>query len=236
MLVELLQDLMKRISFTPRLQFVKDGKFGSLNKTTNHWNGMIGEVLRDEADTALYSLTITERRAKAVEFSYPIISAGSGIIISIGKRKSYQNLNSAFLSPFKTDLWCATIGVLAITVVTLCLAEQLNQQRTYYTLLGNRNKLGIYTLMESMSYGWGVFVQKVVQEGGPRTLGGRVIVGAFGFCMIIVLSTYTANLAAIKVVEDEKTEISGIYDDKVCEFRRISVVNLTFINFIFICW
>ena len=216
MLVELLQEMMERFDFIPKLQFVKDRKFGSLDPKTNQWNGMIGEVLRDEADTAMYTLTITERRAKAVEFSYPIIAAGSGILVTVDNEKHYNVLKAAFLRPFKPDLWFATIGILSAVVVTLWIAELLNQQRCYRTLLGDRNKRGIYTFVDSMSYSWGVFVQKVVQEGGPRTLGGRVVIGTFGFYIIIVFSSYTANLAAIKVAEDEKTEISGIYDDKVC--------------------
>ena len=180
MLVELLQEMMERFDFIPKLQFVKDRKFGSLDPKTNQWNGMIGEVLRDEADTAMYTLTITERRAKAVEFSYPIIAAGSGILVAVDNEKHYNVLKAAFLRPFKPDLWFATIGILSAVVVTLWIAELLNQ------------------------------------EGGPRTLGGRVVIGTFGFYIIIVFSSYTANLAAIKVAEDEKTEISGIYDDKVC--------------------
>lgn len=214
MLVELLQALTERIAFTPRLHFVKDKKFGSLDATTHQWNGMIGEVLRDEADTAMYTLTITERRARAVEFSYPIIAAGSGILVAVDNQNTYKLINTAFLYPLKSDLWFATIAILGAVTVILWIAERLNQQRCYYTFLGNGDKLGIHTLVESMSYSWGVFVQKVIQEGGPRTLGGRVIVGTFGFYIIIMLSSYTANMAAIKVAEDDEMEISGIYDEK----------------------
>ena len=214
MLVELLQEIMKRIEFTPRLHFTKDTKFGGVDPKTLQWNGMIGEVLRNEADTALYSLTVTARRAEVVEFSYPFIAAGSGILVSVDKSMYYPAINHSFLSPFTRELWFFTLAVLAVTVVMLWVAERFNQ-RVYTTFLGNRNKLRIYTFVESLTYGWGVFVQKVVQEGGPRTLGGRVVVATLGFYMIIVLSSYTANLCAIKVVEDEKAEIADIYDDKV---------------------
>ena len=213
MLIELLEELTKRISFTPRLHFVKDNKFGSKNASSGAWNGMIGEVLRDEADTALYSLTITEGRSKVVDFSYPFLASGSGIIVSTQGEKFYSHINGFFLKPFSRNLWLVTLGIFAGCVLILWAAEKWNHRRIFDR--GPRVTRGVGRFLESMSYTWGVVVQKVVQEGGPKTFGGRVVTGIFGFYMIILLSTYTANLAAIQVIEEEEEEISGIYDNKV---------------------
>ena len=49
---------------------VKDGKYGSVvDSATNTWNGMINEVLTDEADLALAILTVTEQRSQVVDFT-----------------------------------------------------------------------------------------------------------------------------------------------------------------------
>ncbi|CAB4007717.1 glutamate receptor ionotropic, NMDA 1-like, partial [Paramuricea clavata] len=214
MLVELLDELTKRVAFTPSLHFVKDNKFGSKDTATGSWNGMIGEVLRNEADTALYSLTITETRSKVVDFSYPFLASGSGIIISTEKQKSLPHINNSFLRPFSRNLWTITLSIFAACVLILWTAERWNRRRRHLYGIALRATPGVGGLMESVSYAWGVVVQKVVQEGGPRTFGGRVVTGVFGFYMIILLSTYTANMAAIQVVEEKQAEISGIYDDK----------------------
>ncbi len=219
MLIELLKELTKRISFTPRLHFVKDDKFGSMDKTTGRWNGMIGEVLRKEADTALYSLTITETRSKVVDFTYPFLASGSGILVSTQKKKSYPHINNSFLRPFSRNIWTVTLVNFALCVLILWIAERWNRRRTSSFTIRSSQIMGRF--LESMSYTWGVVVQKVVQEGGPRTFGGRVVTGLFGFYIIILLSTYTANLAAIQVAEEEQVEISGIYDDKVCTFFNV---------------
>ena len=228
MLVELLQQLAKRVRFTPRLHFVKDKKFGSLDKATGQWNGMVGEVVRGEADTALYSLTITGSRSEIVDFTHPFIAAGSGIIVSTQVNTFYPYINYSFLRPFSSTLWIITLAIFAGCVVILWTAEGWNHRRVY----GIRPRAGqsVGRLLESMSYSWGVLVQKVLQEGGPLTFGGRVVTAVFGFYMIILLSTYTANLAAIKVSEEMQTEISGIYDDKVGGyfFTKLLVDNATY--------
>ena len=211
--MELLEELKERFPFTPRIHFVKDNKFGSLDTATNSWNGMIGEVLNDEADTALYSLTITETRSKVVEFTYPFLASGSGIIISTQRQKSFPHINNSFLRPFSTGLWVVTLGIFAACFLILWSAEGWNRKRMSDRYRRATHELGSF--LGSMSYTWGVVVQKVVQEGGPKTFGGRIVTGVFGFYMIILLSTYTANLAAIQVAEEEEDVITGIYDDKV---------------------
>lgn len=54
-------------------------------------------------------------------------------------------------------------------------------------------------------------------SGTPRSFAARVlgIVWA-GFAMIIVAS-YTANLAAFLVLDRPKTQFSGIHDNRVCK-------------------
>ena len=51
---------------------------------------------------------------------------------------------------------------------------------------------------------------------GPSTLGGRTVAALFAFCTIIACSSFTANLAAIKVITEDGISISGIDDRKVC--------------------
>ena len=57
--------------------------------------------------------------------------------------------------------------------------------------------------------------QKASEEMGPNTLGGRTVAAFFAFCTIIACSSFTANLAAIKVTTKEGISISGIRDKKV---------------------
>ena len=45
-----------------------------------NWNGMVGELVRNEADMAVASLTISTQRERAVAFSLPFMNIGISIM------------------------------------------------------------------------------------------------------------------------------------------------------------
>ncbi len=57
-----------------------------------NWNGMIGELVRHEADLAISSLTITLVREQAVEFSLPFMNLGISIMVYKPEEKVYFRL------------------------------------------------------------------------------------------------------------------------------------------------
>jgi glutamate receptor, ionotropic, invertebrate len=46
-----------------------------------NWNGIIGELIRHDADLAVASLTISLVRERAVEFSMPFMNLGISIMV-----------------------------------------------------------------------------------------------------------------------------------------------------------
>ncbi len=66
-LIDFLEELQKIKTFSYNLTLVKDGKFG-VEGADGKWNGMIGELIRGEADMALASLTITKKRQSVIDF------------------------------------------------------------------------------------------------------------------------------------------------------------------------
>jgi hypothetical protein len=49
-----------------------DGKWGGLEVDGRTWSGVIGTLIRGEADLSTSALTMTLNRARAVDFTYPI--------------------------------------------------------------------------------------------------------------------------------------------------------------------
>jgi ABC-type amino acid transport substrate-binding protein len=78
--VELAERLSQVVNFTYELRLVKDNKFGSKDANGN-WNGIIGELVRHEADLAVAGLTISLVRERAVEFSMPFMNLGISIMV-----------------------------------------------------------------------------------------------------------------------------------------------------------
>ena len=62
-----------------------DGGWGSLDKETGQWNGMISNLVNNDADIITASLTLCCKRNEAVDFLlYPLAIQSLGLVI---KRK-----------------------------------------------------------------------------------------------------------------------------------------------------
>lgn len=71
------------------------------------------------------------------------------------------------------------------------------------------------TLSLAVYFAWGVLLNSGIGEGTPRSFSARVLGMVWaGFAMIIVAS-YTANLAAFLVLDRPESSISGIDDMRV---------------------
>ena len=110
--IDLIAELAKILHFKYEFHLVKDGAYGRPDKN-GVWNGMMGELIRGEADLAVADLTITSKREDAVDFTHPFMNTG----ISILFKKPTKKVTSlfSFLSPFSNIVWiyvlCAYIGV-----------------------------------------------------------------------------------------------------------------------------
>ena len=70
-------------------------------------------------------------------------------------------------------------------------------------------------LTSAIWFAWGVLLNSGIGEGTPRSFSARVLGMVWaGFAMIIVAS-YTANLAAFLVLDKPQTSLTGINDPRV---------------------
>ena len=72
-------ELSKLLNFSYEIRVVKDGRFGSMD-SNGEWNGIMGEIVRREADIAIAPLTITSKREKYVDFSVSFIEFDLSIV------------------------------------------------------------------------------------------------------------------------------------------------------------
>ena len=72
----------KKLEIRCKFRIVKDNTFGNKPANDQPWNGMIGELVRHEADLAVAPLTITSQRESVVDFSKPWMNLGISILIS----------------------------------------------------------------------------------------------------------------------------------------------------------
>ena len=214
--IDLLKLLMRELGFSVIIQVVKDGKYGALNHTTGKWSGLIGEVIGGEADIALADLTINEQRSKVIDFTHPFLDAGMGVLVKVARRD--KNSWTGFMDPFATTLWIALIICINTAVLIMWLLEryspfgQLERGKLLY-----KNKEYSFDLIQTIWFTWSLVFQTFDVGCKPKSFSCRIVALFFAFGMLIVITSYTANLAAFLVVEEEILPLSdvGIRDHKV---------------------
>lgn len=176
------------------LKLVKDNKFGGIDSTASGgWNGMIGELVRNEADIALANMAITSARQRVVEFTHPLLSTGLSIMVK--KPIKMRPGIFAILQGFPVEIW-ASIGV-AYLVVSLVLfaVGQLSPLELKPT--GSRNK---FSLCNSFWYALQLITLQHC-DAIPKSFGVRVVITVWWIFAVILMSTLLLNLPAYLTVE-----------------------------------
>nr|QGW50663.1 ionotropic receptor 21 [Propsilocerus akamusi] len=206
--IDLINEISKILGFNYSIRLAPDGRYGSFNRETSEWDGMIKELLDQRADVAIADLTITYNREQVVDFTMPFMNLG----ISVLYRKPLKqppNLFS-FLSPLSLDVWVyMATAYLGVSVLLFILArftpyewpstEQQEKVETQFTLL-NCLWFAIGSLM---------------QQGCdflPKAPSTRMVAGMWWFFTLIMISSYTANLAAFLTVERMDSPIESAED------------------------
>ena len=81
--VDLIHEISRILGFNYTFRLVPDDHYGSLNRETKEWDGMMKELLDQKADLAIADLTITYDREQAVDFTMPFMNLGGSIKMRI---------------------------------------------------------------------------------------------------------------------------------------------------------
>ncbi|BFF90896.1 glutamate receptor ionotropic kainate 2 [Drosophila madeirensis] len=208
--VDLIHEISKSLGFNYKIQLVPDGSYGSLNKLTGEWNGMIRDLLEQRADLAIADLTITFEREQAVDFTTPFMNLG----VSILYRKPIKqppNLFS-FLSPLSLDVWIyMATAYLGVSVLLFILAKFTPYEWPAYTDAHGEKVESQFTLLNCMWFAIGSLMQQGC-DFLPKALSTRMVAGIWWFFTLIMISSYTANLAAFLTVERMDSPIESAED------------------------
>lgn len=150
------------------------------------WNGMIGQLERDECDVAVSDFSMTIVRLSAVKFPSPLGVTKLGVFIS--NRNTDEVKWTAFLSPFNMNIWFALIFIL---ILTPNFAIFLNYKNT------DKNLYQCY--LEVLQI---ICQQPLLDKFVPKTNGGFVFYSFMGFISILIVTSYSAALISFLTVEN----------------------------------
>ncbi|GFO03635.1 nmda-like glutamate receptor protein [Plakobranchus ocellatus] len=214
--MEMLAKIAEDVQFNVTVHLSKDRKYGSFENHNGSkrkfWNGMMGELMRGEANLIVAPLTINPERANDIDFTKPFKYQGLNILVKKNQRESSL---ASFLQPFEDTLWILVGLSVHVVALVLYLLDRFSPFGRFKLAKSEDTEEDALNLSSAMWFSWGVLLNSGIGEGTPRSFSARVLGMVWaGFAMIIVAS-YTANLAAFLVLDRPAALISGIDDPRL---------------------
>ncbi|XP_037392925.1 glutamate receptor ionotropic, kainate 3 [Pygocentrus nattereri] len=209
--IDLLKELASILGFAYEIRLVPDGKYG-FQDDKGQWNGIIRELMEHRADLAVAPLTITFVREKVIDFSKPFMNTGISILY---RRPNSTNSGFfSFLNPMTPDIWVyILLAYLGVSCVLFVIAR-FSPYEWYDAHPCNPSSDVVennFTLLNSFWFGVGSLMQQG-SELMPKALSTRIIGGIWWFFTLIIISSYTANLAAFLTVERMDSPVDSADD------------------------
>ncbi|XP_065102415.2 glutamate receptor ionotropic, kainate 3 [Paramisgurnus dabryanus] len=209
--IDLLKELSSILGFSYEIHLVQDGKYG-FQDDKGQWNGMIKELMEHRADLAVAPLTITFVRERVIDFSKPFLNTGISILY---RRPNSTNSGFfSFLNPMTPDIWVyILLAYLGVSCVLFVIAR-FSPYEWYDAHPCNPGSDVVennFTLLNSFWFGVGSLMQQG-SELMPKALSTRIIGGIWWFFTLIIISSYTANLAAFLTVERMDSPVDSADD------------------------
>lgn len=205
--IDLLGKLAEDVPFDFELYIVGDGKYGAWKN--GRWTGLVGDLLSGTAHMAVTSFSINSARSKVIDFTSPFFSTSLGILV---RTKDTASPIGAFMWPLHWTMWVGIFVALHMTALFLTLYEW---KSPYGMTPHGRNRMKIFSYSSALNLCYAILFGRTVSSKTPKCCTGRFLMNLWAIFCLLVLSSYTANLAAVMVGEKTFEELSGIHDPKV---------------------
>ncbi|XP_071521274.1 glutamate receptor ionotropic, kainate 2-like isoform X2 [Panulirus ornatus] len=210
--IDLLNEISKILKFNYTLVPVPGNAYGARVKETGEWNGMIRELLDRRAEMAITDLTINFEREQAVDFTMPFMNMGISILYK-KPQKMAPSLFS-FLSPLSLEVWMymitAYVGV-SMLMYILARFTPYEWQNPHPCDPDPDTLENQFTILNCLWFAIGSLMQQGC-DFLPQAVSTRMVAGMWWFFTLIMISSYTANLAAFLTVERMESPIESAED------------------------
>nr|CDJ91574.1 Glutamate receptor and Ionotropic glutamate receptor domain containing protein [Haemonchus contortus] len=214
--IDLLKEMAAILKFNYTIIEVQDGSYG-IEDESGRWNGIIGVLQRHEADVSISALTITYSRVEVVDFTLPFMHLGISILLARANDDSEKSSMFTFLEPLSFSVWLSLIGAyLSVSFIMYLLARFSPYEWYDIEKIDERdrsieNQKNQFSVLNSLWFAVG----SLMQQGSdviPRAAATRVVAVIWWMFTQILISSYTAQLAAFLTVERMTTPIESTAD------------------------
>ncbi|KAH9520958.1 Glutamate receptor ionotropic, kainate 1 [Dermatophagoides farinae] len=211
--IDLLSAIAKNLGFTYELYEVEDGRFGALDEQTGEWHGLVRELIDKRADLAIGPLTISYARENVIDFTKPYMNLGIGILFKMPTHAPTRLFS--FMSPLAVDIWLYVVAAYVLVSSTLFIVARFSPYEWInpHPCIPDSESIKINQFNLADSF-WFTVVTLMKQgcDMNPKSMSTRIIGAIWWFFTLILISSYTANLAAFLTVERITTPIESVED------------------------
>ncbi|XP_063698938.1 glutamate receptor ionotropic, kainate 2 [Culicoides brevitarsis] len=210
--IDLLHGIAKQIGFQYTIKLVPDRMYGVFDPETKQWNGIVRELIERRADLAVASMTINYARESVIDFTKPFMNLGIGILFKVPT--SHPTRLFSFMNPLAAEIWLYVLAAYLLVSFTLFVMARFSPYEWNNPHPCHRESDIVenqFSISNSFWFITGTFLR---QGSGlnPKATSTRIVGGIWWFFTLIIISSYTANLAAFLTVERMITPIENAAD------------------------
>ncbi|XP_026295916.1 glutamate receptor ionotropic, kainate 2 isoform X8 [Apis mellifera] len=210
--IDLLKWIASQVGFQYAIRLVPDHMYGVYDPKTKEWNGIVRELMEKRADLAVASMTINYARESVIDFTKPFMNLGIGILFKVPSSQPTRLFS--FMNPLAVEIWLYVLAAYMLVSFTLFVMARFSpyEWNNPHPCLGESDIVeNQFSVSNSFWFITGTFLR---QGSGlnPKATSTRIVGGIWWFFTLIIISSYTANLAAFLTVERMITPIENAAD------------------------
>ncbi|XP_024084773.1 glutamate receptor ionotropic, kainate 2-like [Cimex lectularius] len=210
--IDVLKIIAKEVGFDYIIELVPDRKYGAIHPITKEWNGIVGHLMKHKADLAVGSMTINYARESVIDFTKPFMNLGISILFKVPT--SQETRLFSFMNPLAVDIWLYVLAAYILVSITMFIVARFSPyewQNPHPCDVDNDLIENQFSLANSFWFTIGTLMQQG-SDLNPKATSTRIVGGIWWFFTLIIISSYTANLAAFLTVERMITPIENAED------------------------
>ncbi|XP_066905522.1 glutamate receptor ionotropic, kainate 2 isoform X3 [Halyomorpha halys] len=210
--IDLLKWVATEVGFQYAIRLVPDHKYGVYDPETKQWNGIVRELIEKRADLAVASMTINYARESVIDFTKPFMNLGIGILFKVPSSQPARLFS--FMNPLAVEIWLYVLAAYLLVSFTLFVMARFSpyEWNNPHPCSPEAHVIeNQFSISNSFWFITGTFLR---QGSGlnPKATSTRIVGGIWWFFTLIIISSYTANLAAFLTVERMITPIESAAD------------------------
>lgn len=194
-----------------------DGTFGNALASGN-WTGAVGELISGRAEWFMGPLSITAARYQVIAFTPSFQEVGLSLLI---QKPQAQSSIWGFFGPFSAQLWVLILCTTLIVSIAFFVLDHMSPFGMSSHDDPEERAQGTYR-----EHLMGAFLPMLGAGSTPaRSCSLRLFQLVFYFVVLILIATYTANLAAFLTLQQGTPRAASVEDLRRSGLPFVTVAN-----------